>query len=37
MREPSRTALRWGPPIALTAAAIAALFVVPVFGGPQAS
>jgi hypothetical protein len=32
MRKPTRTALRWGPPIALTAAAIAALFVVPVFG-----
>jgi hypothetical protein len=33
MRKPTHTALRWGPPIALTAAAIAALFVVPVFGG----
>jgi hypothetical protein len=32
MSNPSRIALRWGPPIALTAAAIAALFVVPVFG-----
>jgi hypothetical protein len=33
MRNPTRTALRWGAPVALAAAAIAALFVVPVFGG----
>jgi hypothetical protein len=33
MRKPTRTALRWGAPVALAAAAIAALFVVPVFGG----
>jgi hypothetical protein len=32
MRKPTHTALRWGPPVALAAAAIAALFVVPVFG-----
>jgi hypothetical protein len=32
MRKQTRTALRWGPPVALAAAAIAALFVVPVFG-----
>ena len=33
MRNPTRFALRWGAPVALAAAAIAALFVVPVFGG----
>jgi hypothetical protein len=33
MGNQARTALRWGPPVALTAVAIAALFVVPVFGG----
>jgi hypothetical protein len=33
MSNPSRTVLRWGAPVALAAAAIAALFVVPVFAG----
>jgi hypothetical protein len=36
MRKPTRFALRWGAPVALAAAAIAALFVVPVFGGNRA-
>jgi hypothetical protein len=33
MSNPSRLALRWGAPVALAATAIAAQFVVPVFGG----
>jgi hypothetical protein len=33
MRNPTRTALRWGAPLALAAAAIAALLVVPALGG----
>src|SRR2546422_5967568 len=33
MRKPGRSAIRWGAPVALAAAAIAALLVVPVFGG----
>ena len=33
MREPSRVAFRWGAPIAVGAALIAGLLVIPVFGG----